>query len=144
MPYVLEKKGHEWKVCKSIGTGDEVSGKSSGDWHVLRVISCIVLAWGKIILQWRAAKRLPQERASDTTPPPLSHSRLGWENFSSFISVKPFPIHIALSLDRVSDSALILTGCQDYQASPQASVTVRYLALWSSYELRNGLRDAVG
>lgn len=64
-----------------MGTGDEVSGKSSGDWHVLRVISCIVLAWGKIILQWRVAKRLPQERASDTTPPPLSYSRLGWENF---------------------------------------------------------------
>lgn len=62
-----------------MGTGDEVSGKSSSDWHVLRVIACIVLAWGKIILQWRAAKRLPQERASDTTPPPLSYSRLGWE-----------------------------------------------------------------
>lgn len=34
---------HEWAACKSIGTRDLVSSKSSADWHVLHVISCIVL-----------------------------------------------------------------------------------------------------
>lgn len=33
---------HEWAACKSIGTRDLVSSKSSADWHVLHVISRIV------------------------------------------------------------------------------------------------------
>lgn len=42
MPVRLVWK-REWAACKSIGTRDLVSSKSSADWHVLHVISCIVL-----------------------------------------------------------------------------------------------------
>lgn len=42
----LEKR--EWVACKSIGTGDVLSGKSSGAWHVLCVISFIVPREGRL------------------------------------------------------------------------------------------------
>lgn len=49
---------HEWAACKSIGTRDLVSSKSSADWHVLHVISLHCAARRKIILLWLAGKRL--------------------------------------------------------------------------------------
>lgn len=49
---------HEWAACKSIGTRDLVSRKSSADWHVLHVISLHCAARRKIILLWLASKRL--------------------------------------------------------------------------------------
>lgn len=41
---------HEWAACKSIRTRGLVSSKSSADWHVLHVISCIVLRGERLSL----------------------------------------------------------------------------------------------
>lgn len=39
---------HEWEFCKSMGTTDLVSSKSTADWHVFHVISCIVERWERL------------------------------------------------------------------------------------------------
>lgn len=41
---------HEWAACKSIRTRGLVSSKSSADWHVPCVISCIVLRGERLAL----------------------------------------------------------------------------------------------
>lgn len=94
----------EWVACKSIGTGDVLSGKSSGAWHVLCVISFIVPREGRLSsadcllkgssLSQRLGKGLGNLAFCPSFPVTV---RITQRNDPLWLSIKPFLVRPRLS-----------------------------------------------
>lgn len=132
----------EWVACKSIGTGDVLSGKSSGAWHVLCVISFIVPREGRLsstdcLLKGSSLSQRLQKGLGNAAQNPAScpsfpvKVRITQRNDPLWLSIKPFLIRPRLSgsiigfaaPDLRTDSLLISTGWEtraDYSRPVEA------------------------